>query len=130
MLDDDLSDDAPQAYDYARGAGGLARDFKRGLERTVAKSLNVRRPDANETRDFLKDAFADNYKQIERDHFVKVTKKWQSLKKLDLKKSELRKIFHTIDKSSGGFGTINYKDILEYCKLGEGVSKDHGGDDE
>jgi len=63
-MDDDLSDDAPEAYDQNRGAGGLARDFKRGLERTVAKSLNVKRPDANEVKEYLKDIFSENPKQV------------------------------------------------------------------
>jgi len=52
-----VEEDDPEAYDASRGAGGLARDFKRGLERTVAASLNVKRPDEDEIMMFLKEAF-------------------------------------------------------------------------
>ena len=78
------SSDAPSAYDADRGAGGLARDFRRGLDRTVAHELNVRRPDANETKAFLKKEFEENAKQIDRDLFVRKVRPLPDLK-LNLK---------------------------------------------
>jgi len=47
-------DDFDGAYDDDRGAGGLSRDFRKGLERVVSKRIGVKRPDYNEVRGYIK----------------------------------------------------------------------------
>jgi len=42
-----------------------------------------------------------------------------------MKKSEMRKVFHAMDKQGGGRGYIKVKDIKEYCRIGKTTSRHH-----
>ncbi len=50
---EDNSED-PLTYDESRGTGGLARDFKKAIEKEVGKKVGVKKPDGNEIKNFLK----------------------------------------------------------------------------
>ena len=61
----------------------------------------------------------DDYTNIDKDDFLLKTKKWKSLAKVGITKRDLKRIFNAIDRFAGGFGSINYRDILQYVSLGD-----------
>lgn len=95
------ADEGDATYDDDRGASGLARDFKKGLEGQVAKKLGVKKPQATEIKSFLDEEF-DDFSTIDREEFLLKTKKWKTFEKLGIGKPELKRIYHSIDRKAGG----------------------------
>jgi len=110
--------DTNQHYDSARGAGGQARDFRNAIEKTVAKELGTSKVQPAELKSWLKEAF-DDPSSIDKSDFVTTAKLWKACASYQLFKTELKQIYHTIDKSSGGFSTITTSNILKYISFGD-----------
>jgi hypothetical protein len=74
--------------------------FLIGLFKQVAKKIGVRRPDVAEVKAFLKAEFEESG-NIDKDDFVKTTRKWRALEKMNITKVVLKRIFNSIDKGAG-----------------------------
>ena len=94
-------DEGDATYDDDRGASGIARDFKKGLEGRVAKKLGVKKPQATEIKSFLNEEF-DDFSSIDREEFLLKTKRWKAFEKLGIGKPELKRIYHSVDRKAGG----------------------------